>query len=106
MNADKAPPACTAPIRNPQTSEAGVGSLRRSDVQCADSGRTDPARRAARLWKRSCGPRQPGSRVWAKAGAGPFAEFATWQRSEPSMSKRSGSCADVRQAFAHPRWLG
>ncbi len=46
------------------------------------------------------------ARSWAEAGAGPFAEFASWQRSEPSMSKRSGSCADVRQAFAHPRWLG
>jgi hypothetical protein len=37
MNAGKAPPACTAPIRNPQTSEAGVGVPRGSDPQRADS---------------------------------------------------------------------
>ena len=35
MNAGKAPPPFTARSGDPQTSEAGVGLLRRSDVQCA-----------------------------------------------------------------------
>src|SRR5450755_4145884 len=61
--------------------------------------------RAAARSKQSCGAAHTDARYWAEAGAGPFAEFATRQRSEPSMSKRSGSCADVREAFAHPRWL-
>jgi len=26
--------------------------------------------------------------LWAEAGAGPFAEFASWERSEPSITKR------------------
>jgi hypothetical protein len=38
MNAGKAPPALTAPIREPRIPEAGVGLLRRSDVQCAEPG--------------------------------------------------------------------
>jgi hypothetical protein len=37
MNAGKAPPALTAPVRTPPIPKAGVGLLRRSDVQCAES---------------------------------------------------------------------
>jgi hypothetical protein len=46
------------------------------------------------------------TRVWAEAGAWPFAAFASCLRPEPILSKRSGISEDLRQALAEPRWFG
>ena len=70
----RSPPASQSHTRTPPT----------SPTQSCDARNGGPGR--AR-WKAALRPHC--SRLGG-SGAGPFAEFASWQRSEPSMSKRSG----------------
>ena len=69
-------------MRPSAAAQLGLSLGKRFVAQALASRRSPGARNG------SSGAALADARLWAEAGAGPFAELASWQRSEPSISPK------------------